>query len=251
VVCASRERNYAGVRIDSKEGWVGSVPAVPERADDSQPDDASLQARAPERGGRLRVSDDERHRVVEVLGEHAAVGRITLSELEERVTAAYASTTHAELAALTQDLPALPERPTRQRKPARWFFAIMGGSTRRGKRRLSGRLNVVSIMGGDEIDLREAEIEGSELVVNAFSLMGGSNVYVPDTVEVELSGPAIMGGNEERGSAVQARPGAPVIQIRSLAIMGGLTVWRLPPDARGLGPKEARRAAKAIERGRR
>jgi hypothetical protein len=203
----------------------------------------------------LRASDDERHRVVEVLGEHAAAGRITLSELEERVAQAYASTTRAELTGLTDDLPALAEdrtaaeQPVRRRKPSRWYFAIMGGSTRRGKRRLSGRLNVVSIMGGDEIDLREAEIEGGELTINAFSLMGGSNVYVPDAVEVELSGPAIMGGNEERGSSTLPRAGAPVIQIRSFAIMGGLTVWRLPAQARGLGLKEARRAAKAIERG--
>jgi hypothetical protein len=233
------------------------VPAVPERADASEPDDAPRPARPIERGGQLRASDDERHRMVEVLGEHAAAGRITLAELEDRVAAAYASTTRAELAALTEDLPALAESSvasvaqSTRRKPARWFLAIMGGSTRRGKRRLTGRLNVVSIMGGDEIDLREAEIEGSELVVNAFSLMGGANVYVPDAVEVELSGPAIMGGNEERGSASRARPGAPLVRIRSFAIMGGLSVWRLPPEARGLGLKEARRAAKAIERGRR
>lgn len=231
------------------------MPAVPERTDGSEPGGASLPVPAGGDGGQLRASDDERHRVVEVLGEHAAAGRITLAELEERVAQAYTSATRAELAALTQDLPALaePRVPSHStgRKPSRWFLAIMGGSTRRGKRRLAGRLNVVSIMGGDEIDLREAEIEGSELVVNAFCLMGGANIYVPDAVEVELSGPAIMGGNEERGSAIRPRPGAPVIQVRSFAVMGGLTVWRLPPEARGLGLKEARRAAKAIERGRR
>jgi len=235
---------------------VGTVPAVPERPDASEPTDASLPARAAEDPSRLRASDDERHRVVEVLGEHAAAGRITLTEFEERVAKAYASTTRAELTALTQDLPALAESRLPQpagsgdRKRARWFFAIMSGSTRRGKR-LSGRLNVISIMGGDEIDLRNADIEGSELVINAFSLMGGPNVYVPDTVEVDLSGPAIMGGDDERGSSERPRPGAPVVRIRSFAIMGGLTVWRLPPAAQRLGLREARHAAKAIERGRR
>ena len=114
---------------------------------------------------------------------------------------------------------------------------------------MAGTVNSVSIMGGDDIDLREAEIEGEELVINAFSLMGGPTIYVPDTVEVEMSGPAIMGGNEERGSTRAARPGAPLIRIRSIAIMGGISLWRLPAESRGLALKEARRAAKAIERG--
>lgn len=241
--------HYAGVRTEKKEALVAE-PAVPDRPDAPEPDDTALPAPTAERNAeRLRASDDERHRVVEALGDHAAAGRITLAELEDRVALAYAATTRAELASLTQDLPAVSAPAVRERKPARWFLAIMGGSTRRGKRRLSERLHVVSIMGGDEIDLREAEIEGSELIINAFSLMGGSNIYLPDTLEVEVSGPGIMGGNEERGSSAPPRPGAPVIRIRSFAIMGGTSVWRLPPAARRLGLKEARRAAKAIERG--
>jgi hypothetical protein len=125
----------------------------------------------------------------------------------------------------------------------------MGGSTWRGRRPLAGTVNAISIMGGDEIDLREAEIEGDEVVINTFSLMGGPTIYVPDTIEVEISGPAIMGGNEERGSTGQPRPGAPLIRIRSVAIMGGVELWRLPTEARGLSLKEAKRAAKALERG--
>jgi hypothetical protein len=199
---------------------------------------------------RLRASDDERNRVVELLGEHAAVGRLTLAELEERVQRAYAATTRGELATLTTDLPAVAEPVVRQRPAARWFLAVMGGSTRRGRRRLSGRLNVVAVMGGEDIDLREAEIEGDELVINVFSLMGGADIYLPDTVEVELSGPAIMGGNDEHGSTRPARPGAPLIRIRSFALMGGVDIWRVPAETRGLSLKEARRVAKARERGR-
>lgn len=200
----------------------------------------------------VRASDDERHRVVEQLGDHAAAGRITLAELEERVARAYAAKTRGELAELTTDLPATtasatPARP--RRKPSRWLLAVLGGSSWRGRRRLSGRMNVIAVMGGDDIDLREAEIDGGELVVNVFSIMGGADIYVPDSVEVELSGTALMGGNDERGSARPPRPGAPVIRIRSFAIMGGTDVWRVPTEARGLGFKAARNAAKALERG--
>lgn len=231
---------------------MSSDAGLPGAADQSSAQRADLSVRA---------SDAERERVAELLGEHAAAGRITLGELEDRVGRAYAAVTRAELVALTRDLPqeagALttdavpdtgpPERPARTRN--RWFVSIMGGSTRRGKRRLSGRLTVLSLMGGDDIDLREAEIEGRELVIDAISLMGGSCIYVPDTLEVELTGPAIMGGNDERGSQRAARPGAPLIRIRSFAVMGGVEVWRIPAEARGKSLKEAKRAAKALEKG--
>ncbi len=209
----------------------------------------------------MRASDDERHRVADLLGEHASAGRITLGELEERVGRAYAATTRAELAELTRDLPGTIE-PTKQEPshqrwswPAerrgpirRWSVAIMGGSTRRGWMRLSGRVNAIAIMGGDDLDLREAEFEGDELVINVFCLMGGPSIYLPDTVEVELSGMAIMGGNDERGSTRPSRPGAPLVRVRSFALMGGSDVWRLPAETRGLSLKQARKAAKQIER---
>lgn len=205
----------------------------------------------------LRASDAERHQVVELLGEHAAAGRLTLSELEERIVRAYAATTRDELAELTRDLPGAGEAvvaqpaaevSTRQRRRrSRWFFAIMGGSTWRGRCRLSGKVNTISIMGGDNIDLREAEIEGDEVVINAVSIMGGPTIYVPDSIEVEISGPAIMGGNDERGSNRRPRAGSPLVRIRSFAIMGGVDLWRLPAETRGMGLREARRLAKALE----
>jgi len=54
----------------------------------------------------MRASDDERDRVVEVLKEQTAQGRLTLEELEERTGAAYAARTRLELHQLTEDLPA-------------------------------------------------------------------------------------------------------------------------------------------------
>jgi hypothetical protein len=209
-------------------------------------DEGRVPAPVPEQA--VRASDDERHRTVELLGEHAGAGRITLGELEERVRRAYEATTRAGLAALTADLP-VPTQPQRQRKPSRWLVAIMGGSRRGGRWRLSGRVNVVAIMGGDDVDLRGAEIDGDELLINVFCLMGGPDIYLPDTVEVELSGAAIMGGNDERGSIRPARPGAPLIRVRSFAIMGGADIWRLPAETHGMSLRQARRAAKALERG--
>ncbi len=53
----------------------------------------------------VRVSDVERERVVTRLRRALGEGRLTLTEFEERTTAAYAARTRGELADLTADLP--------------------------------------------------------------------------------------------------------------------------------------------------
>jgi hypothetical protein len=203
----------------------------------------------------LRVSDAERDVVLRTLGDHAAVGRLTLDELEERSGRALAAKTRGELATLTSDLPqeagraSAPGPVPARRKPVRWMVAIMSGSHRRGRFRAVGSINAVAIMGGDQIDLREAEIEGGELTLNLIAIMGGSEVFVPDSVELEVGGFSLMGGHEEIGSDRPPRPGAPVIRVRVYTLMGGASIYRLPPQARGLGLKEARRLARSAERG--
>ena len=202
----------------------------------------------------LRVSDAERDQTLRILGDHASVGRLTLDELEERSSRALAAKTRGELATLVGDLPrevAQDDRPASAmaRKPVRWMVAIMSGSHRRGRFRAVGSINAVSIMGGDEIDLREAEIEGGELTINLVAIMGGANIYIPESVELDVGGFSLMGGNTEVGADRPPRPGAPVIRIRAWNLMGGATIFRVPPQARGLGLKEARRLAKAAGRG--
>ena len=180
---------------------------------------------------------------------------LTLDELEERSSRALAAKTRGELATLTRDLPreagqqsASGLAPVRTRKPVRWMVAIMSGSHRHGRFRAVGSINAVAIMGGDEIDLREAEIEGGELTVNVFTLMGGANIYIPDSIELDVGGFSLMGGNTEIGTE-RLRPGAPLVRVRAYNLMGGVTIFRVPPQARGLGLDQARRLAKAAGRG--
>jgi hypothetical protein len=203
----------------------------------------------------MRVSDAERDATVRTLGEQAAVGRLTLAELEDRAGQALTAKTRGELAVLTSDLPqeagqgSQPAPAAQARKPVRWLIAIMGGSHRRGRFRAVGSINAIAIMGGDEIDLREAEIEGGELTLNLFALMGGANIYVPDSIDLDVGGLSLMGGHEEVGSQRSPRPGAPLVRIRLYNLMSGATIYRLPPQASGLSLKEARRLAKLAERG--
>ena len=65
----------------------------------------------------MRASDSDREKVAERLSRHAAEGRLDHDELEERVAAAYAAKTEAELAELTRDLPEKRPRQRRQIAP--------------------------------------------------------------------------------------------------------------------------------------
>src|SRR5438045_3915522 len=53
----------------------------------------------------MRAGDVDRERVVTLLREHHAAGRLTLDEFEERMRQAYDAKTFGDLAALTRDLP--------------------------------------------------------------------------------------------------------------------------------------------------
>ena len=194
----------------------------------------------------LRASDAEREQVVSELREHAAQGRLTLEEFSQRVDEAYAAKTVAELDEVKRELPSVSALPaTRPRRKARrWLVSVMGGADRRGRWRVPEKMAVVSLMGGCDLDLRQAQIEHDEVTITIFSVMGGTDVYVPEGIEVDLGGLAIMGGNDEHGHDLPPRPGTPLIRLRMFTLMGGTDVWHVPG---GLGSRALRDVRKRIE----
>ncbi|HVE97172.1 MAG TPA: hypothetical protein VNA67_09350 [Pseudonocardiaceae bacterium] len=65
-----------------------------------------------------------------------------------------------------------------------------------------------------------------------------------ERADVELSGGAFLGGNDLHGSARHPRPGAPLVRVRAYSLMGGVEVYRVPPEAAALSLRDARRLAK-------
>jgi len=186
-----------------------------------------------------RASDAEREAVVARLRDAAGEGRLTVEELAERIDAAYDARTRAELEPLTADLPGPAERagftpaaapapgpvaPARKASPL--LFGIMGGGDRKGRWRVPERMTVVNVMGGADLDLREAVLETPEVEITVWSLMGGSTITVPEAVHVELEGFALMGGNSLRLDPTRPDPppGAPVVRVRAWSLMGGTDV---------------------------
>jgi hypothetical protein len=178
----------------------------------------------------LRVSDADREATVVRLREAGGEGRLTLEELAERVERADAARTRGDLDALTADLPATASAaatlaPDSARKERRWVVAVMGGEQRKGRWRPSRRTNAIAVMGGVDIDLREAELaDGAEIL--AIPVMGAVTVIVPEGVSVEMSGFALMGGNSGPDDKVLPLPNSPVVRVRAFSLMGGVVVER-------------------------
>src|SRR6266540_3979475 len=131
----------------------------------------------------LRASDAERDRTASALGDAAAEGRLTLEELTERLDAAFAAKNRGELEALTADLPQLRAAT---RTPRRRSVGIIGGTELRGRFRVEGTLTIVNVIGGAEIDLREAEVIGHELEIRCLNVIGGIELTVPEGVDVSV-----------------------------------------------------------------
>ena len=203
-----------------------------------------------------RLSDEDRERVVEVLKTSSSDGRLTLDEFSERVEAAYHAVALGDLGPVLADLPhpfgsdltgllsgetggSANQSPARVpdttsgHQVTRWTVSIMGGSQRKGRWRLRDKTNAVAVMGGCLLDLRNAEVEGHGVVINAIAVMGGIEIVVPEGIEVELGGIAIMGSKDARRlKDVPPIPGSPIIQVKAFAFWGGVSVRSKPAHAR-------------------
>ena len=213
----------------------------------------------PEPAGQrhLRVSDADREQAAEVLRKAAGDGRLTLDELDERLPAAYAAKTYADLESVTSDLPG-PGVPAPMATVSGGFpagrmggtpgmtfaIAIMSGARRVGHWVVPRRYTCVALMGGIELDLREAQFSEREVTIQAFCLMGGVSITAPDDIEVDVSGIGFMGGFDHQASG-PGRPGAPRVKVIGFAMMGGVDVKRKP--ARPPGKGWARGAVEADE----
>ena len=194
---------------------------------------------------RLRVSDEDRHTVAEVLRQAAGEGRIDLDELDERLEATYRAKTYGELVPITADLPlggatprpvppAVPSRPSHPVPVTAPSYSsslsVMGDCTRRGVWLVPDRHTAFSMMGSVTLDLREAHFTARETVIDAYAIMAGIDIVVNAWTQVVVDGVGIMGDFSESRPKVAAEigPDSPVVRVRGMALMAGVTVQRKP-----------------------
>ena len=184
-----------------------------------------------------RPIEQVRERVVEALSEHFARDHLTIDELETRMARVYSASTPQEVDALLDGLPALTTPAPRSAgvdldapapKLRENLWAIMSGIVRRGLWVIPRRLRVVAIMGGVELDLRQAALPPGVTEIHAFVLMGGLEVRVAPGVRLETDGFAFMGGFEDRVEDPSVARDAPVVRVTGVAIMGGVEARVVP-----------------------
>ncbi|MEI5099367.1 DUF1707 domain-containing protein [Streptomyces sp. PmtG] len=149
------------------------------RADDS----SRRRNQAPE----IRVSHQDRDRVVELLRVAAGDGRLTVAELDERVEAAMAAKTFADLAALTTDLPQEGIAP--QAREVLRIDQRFGERERTGRWQVPRRMEVRLMFTDLKLDFTEAVITYSVLDLVVDLRMGGNLTLVtPPGVVVNADG---------------------------------------------------------------
>lgn len=175
---------------------------------------------------------ERRERVVAELCEHFAAGHLELDALEQRLAAADRAGNVRELDGLVADLPVLAIAPPAVAEPPRrrgWALALLGGNSRKGEWSPPRQLNAVAIMGGVELDFRDARLAAGETHVTALALMGGIDIIVPPGLPVTVRGMGVLGGVDQVEHAAQgASPDAPRLTVTAVALMGGVAIQTRP-----------------------
>jgi len=121
-----------------------------------------------------------------------------------------------------------------------YVFACMGGSVRKGPWEPPELLYAIACMGGIELDFRQAAMLEGVTEVQVFALMGGINITVPEDIDVEVNGFGFMGAFDHV-SKHAPEPGRPLLRIKGLALMGGVSVKVKPQPGQSAGARLAKR----------
>jgi len=183
---------------------------------------------------------------IDALCEHFANDAMPVEEFERRVDVAHKAASVDELRELLRDLPggglpvpvgstgapvgsASPRGysviPSDRVKDNSYAIAIMGGSSRTGRWAPARMNQVIAIMGGAELDFREAVLGPGVTEVRIFAFWGGVEIIVPPSLNVESHGIGIMGGFDHNAKYMDdPDPTAPTLRVSGVALMGGVEV---------------------------
>jgi len=102
--------------------------------------------------------------------------------------------------------------------------AVFGGVERHITEQDFHRTQCAAVFGGCKIDLRDAQITGSEAFLDTYAIFGGVEVRVPEDWEIVNRGVAIFGGISDHRRRGAASPKAKSLVIEGAAIFGGVDI---------------------------
>lgn len=220
-------------------------------------------------GGRP-PSDQTRQVTIDALMEHFANDVMDVDEFERRVGIAHSATTADELKELLKDLPGGGNLPATtegspdadlvrareytvtsgvQREDKGFVVACLGGTSRRGRWTPARKNYAVAIMGGAELDFREAVFSPGVTEVHVYALWGGVDIIVPPGINVESRGIALLGGFDHSADSVYSSdPNQPTLRITGVALMAGVDVSVRYPGESARDARRRRRTARREQR---
>lgn len=215
---------------------------------------------SPDKPTSLREARDA---TIDALCQGFAEETISMSELERRLETARSARTREELNRLLRDLPGRnvpmqtaakpvkepaagsrkaktpatkPEsRPSKGqlRSGSHLAIAIMGGTRRAGRWEPPGEMVAIALMGGVELDFRDAVLGKGVTEINCFAFWGGVEITVPPGVEVQAHGFALMGGfDQDAELPTPSEPDAPTIRVNGFALMGAVEIKVAEPGSK-------------------
>jgi Domain of unknown function (DUF1707) len=204
------------------------------------PDNGRMDSQGFSENSRLRASDADRDQAATVLNTALAEGRLTAEEHSERLDALYAAKTHADIVPLLDDLPGhgtgLSPAPAALAPagPVNRIRAILSEATRKGAWHVEPVLEIVTVLGGAELDFREAVLADREVSLRVTCVLSGVVIIVPPEMRVIDSGSAVLGGRDITGESDEsAEPDAPLLRISGTCVLGGIEVNRKPRENGG------------------
>ncbi|MDR7856676.1 LiaF transmembrane domain-containing protein [Tissierella sp.] len=102
-------------------------------------------------------------------------------------------------------------------------FTMMGAieTNNQSQEFKGGKATVV--MGGIDLDLRDAVLYNNEAFLELNVIMGGIEIYVPSDWRVEVTGVPLLGAWENKARN-NTDPNAPILKIKCFILMGGIDV---------------------------
>lgn len=180
----------------------------------------------------MRISDADREAAAKRLHDALGEGRITLTELEERLGVVYAARTASELGPPLADLPggavaagpasgAVVPASTSERVHLR---TGAGTVKRTGDWAVPAALKLTTSMGTIHLDLSEARQVPSRIDVEVSTGMGEVVLVLPDGASADVDGVVESWGGEITTKVPGRAGGGPHLVVRGKVGMGSLTI---------------------------
>lgn len=177
-----------------------------------------------------RASDTDRENTAEILREAAGDGRITLDELDTRLNDTFAARTYAELARLTDDIPAAGAAAPAAAPPVpattseRLVLEAAGGSVQRaGRWSVPAEIEIRSGYGSAQLDFREAVFTSPVTRLSLDLKYGSVLLTLPDGATAQVDSTSGWGRVRSVVPAIP-EPGHPHLIVTGKTAYGSIRV---------------------------